>query len=119
VKFLKFENITILWFSETSGWFYEENEQTKAEKKKIYYDNNTEEFFLSRLDAIAKENNGFMAAKKTTWADIWLVGTFGYCNYLAGRDLIANYPNLKKVYDNTMAIPQIKKWVETRPKTYA
>jgi len=30
---------------------------------------------------------------------------------------MADYPELKKVYDSVVAEPKIKKWLEERPKT--
>jgi glutathione S-transferase len=105
-------------YLEMAGWFYEADEKVKAEKKKAYEDGKTDDYFLSRLDAIAKENNGYLAAKKATWADLWFLGTFSYMNFMAGKDLISNYPNLLKVQDNISSHPNIKKWLETRPKSW-
>lgn len=103
-----------------AGWFYEADEAAKAEKKKLYEEGKFEDYFLSRLDKIAGSNNGFMAAKKATWADLWFLGTFTYVSWMTGKDLvsfISKYPNLKKVHDNTVANANIKKWIATRPKS--
>lgn len=92
----------------------------KAQKKKEYDDGKFEEFFLSRLDKIAGDNNGYFAAKKATWADLWFLGTFTYISWMHEKsmvDFISKYPNIKKVYDNITANVNIKKWIETRPKS--
>lgn len=106
---------------EIAGWFYEADEAAKVEKQKQYDEGKFESFFLSRLDKIAADNNGFLAAKKATWADLWFLGTFSYVSFMSGKKLnefIASYPNLKKVYDNTASNENIKKWLETRPKSW-
>lgn len=48
----------------------------------------------------------------------WL-GLIDYMNFMAGTDLIANYPNLRAVVDNASANPNVKAWLEKRPKTDA
>ena len=51
-----------------------------------------------------------------SWADI-------QCYYLLDnlsqyiKINIADYPELKKLYDDVAAQPKIKKWLEERPKT--
>lgn len=35
---------------------------------------------------------------------------------MTNREVLAKYANLTKVRDTVLAIPQIKKWVEVRPK---
>lgn len=74
-------------------------------------------FYLKKLDEIAKTNDGHLALKRTTWADLWFTGQIDYMNFMAKQDLTANHPNLKKVITNTEAIPSIKKWIAIRPKT--
>lgn len=76
---------------------------------------------MSRLDKIAADNKGYFAAKKATWADLYYLGTFTYVAFMLGKsltDLISKYPNVKKVHDNTTANANIKKWLETRPKSW-
>ena len=74
-------------------------------------------FFLSKFEEIAKENNGHLALNRLTWADLYFYGLSVCMNYFAKQDLTANYPNLKKVYENTAAIENIKKWIDKRPKS--
>jgi prostaglandin-H2 D-isomerase / glutathione transferase len=75
-------------------------------------------FYLKRLEAIAKENNGHLALNKLTWADLWFTAVLDYLKLLNERDILDGYPNLQQVVDNTLAIENIKNWVKIRPITY-
>ncbi|XP_018334295.1 glutathione S-transferase-like [Agrilus planipennis] len=74
-------------------------------------------FYLNRLETIAKNNKGHLAVGKLTWADVYFAGALDFINARAGVNIIEKYPNLQKVVDTVLTIPQIKKWVATRPKT--
>ena len=95
---------------------YEQDEALKATKRKPLNEV-TIPFYLGKLDEIAKENNGHLALKRLTWADIYFTGILDYINFMAGQDLTAKYPNLKKVADNVRELEGIKKWIAKRPKT--
>jgi glutathione S-transferase len=97
---------------------YEQDEKTQAEKRKIL-NAETIPFYLTKLDDIAKNNNGHLALKRTTWADLYFTALSDYMNFMAKQNLTANYPNLKKVTENVNAIDNIKKWIAKRPKTDA
>lgn len=74
-------------------------------------------FYLGKLEEKAKENGGFLAIKKITWADVYSVAVLEYCNILLGSDnIIADYPNLMKVYEKVMAADGVKKYIATRPE---
>lgn len=78
--------------------------------------NETIPFYLNKLEQIAKENNGHFALKKLTWADVYFSGMLNYLNYMAGHDLTENYPNIRKIVENTHSTPGIKEWIEKRPE---
>nr|ACP27599.1 glutathione S-transferase [Chironomus tentans] len=98
-----------------AGAQYEQNAVAKEEKFKLLKAE-TIPYFLEKLDAIAAENDGHFALKKFTWADVYFTGMSNYLSVMAQEDITANYPNLKKVIENTVATPGIKEWVEKRPK---
>jgi len=95
---------------------YEPEDDIK-EKKLITLTKEVIPFYLEKLDVIARENNGFLALGRMTWADVYLAGILDYLNYMTKTDLIANYPNLKQVVDKVLANENIKAWVEKRPVT--
>jgi len=95
---------------------YEADEKVQAKKRETL-DAETIPFYLEKLDAIAKENKGYFALGKLTWADIFFTAVLDYMNYMSKKDLTANHPHLKQVVDNVLAIESIKKWVAKRPET--
>lgn len=95
---------------------YEPNKKIQEEKRKTLNDE-TIPFYLEKLEEIAKENNGHLALKRRTWADFYFAGVKDYVSMMAGKDITANHPNLKKVVENVLAIDSIKNWVAKRPKT--
>ncbi|XP_037030115.1 glutathione S-transferase-like [Bradysia coprophila] len=101
-----------------AGAFYEQNAVAKEEKMKIAL-NETVPFFLGKLEAIAQQNDGHFALKRFTWADVYFTGMHRYLARLVGsEDLTANYPNLRKVVENTESTSGIKEWVARRPDTF-
>lgn len=74
-------------------------------------------FYLDKLEEMAKENNGHLALKRRTWADLYFTACCEYMNYASKMDLVSKHPNLKKVTENVLAIDSIKSWVAKRPVT--
>jgi len=95
---------------------YESNAVAKEEKMKVIK-NEAIPFFLNRLEAIAKANDGHFALKKLTWADLYFTGMINYLNSMAGSNLTENHPYLRKVVENTESTPGIKEWVAKRPQS--
>lgn len=103
-------------FLEIGGVFYEEDEAVKA-RKLVELEKEILPFYLTKLDAIAKENNGHLAVGRLTWADVYFAGIWAYYDYLAKRDILATAPNLKAVIQNVLNQDKIKAYVASRPKT--
>ncbi|KAG5668485.1 hypothetical protein PVAND_016424 [Polypedilum vanderplanki] len=98
---------------------WEQNQEVKKEKQKILHEQQIP-FYFKKLDEYAEANNGHFACKKLTWADLYIASWSKYFSY-AIKEVFndyENYPNIKKVVDNVLAIENIKKWVETRPDTF-
>nr|ACP27598.1 glutathione S-transferase [Chironomus tentans] len=101
-----------------SAALYEPNEEIKAEKRKTVVEE-TLPYYLGKLDEIAKENDGHLALKKLTWADLYIAAFQTYFNFALKGDFkdFEGYPNLQKVVSNALANENVKKWVESRPET--
>lgn len=95
---------------------YEQDPKIQEEKRKTL-NAETIPYFLDQLEAIAKANNGHLALKRTTWADVYFAGITDYMNHISKQDLYAKHANLKKVIDNVLEIEGIKKWVAKRPES--
>ncbi|KAL7015376.1 hypothetical protein ACKWTF_016416 [Chironomus riparius] len=101
-----------------SAALYEENKEIQAAKRKTLADE-TLPYYLGKLDEIAAENDGHLALKKLTWADLYIAAFQKYLNYAMKGDFdsFEGYPNLQKVVCNALANEKIKKYVESRPET--
>jgi glutathione S-transferase len=76
-------------------------------------------FFLSKLNAIAEANDGHLACKKLTWADLYFAALTGVMKFgaIEGEDIWSKYPALRKVVDNVESLDAIKAWIAERPVT--
>ncbi|RZC36777.1 GST C domain containing protein, partial [Asbolus verrucosus] len=96
--------------------FYEKDEEKKKALKETVL-NETIPYYLTRLDAIVQKNKGHLALGRLTWADLYFSCSVPSYTFFAGSDVISKYPNLKALQDKVYAIPAIKTWIATRPKT--
>jgi len=95
---------------------YESDADVQA-KKNATLQAETIPMYLEKLEAIVKENNGYFALGKLTWADLYFTAVLDYMNFMAKKDLIADHPNLKNLVEKVLAIESIKAWVNKRPVT--
>jgi glutathione S-transferase len=76
-------------------------------------------FYLSKLNSIAEENNGYLACKRFTWADIYFASLSRLVVYvIKDQDLYQKYPALRKVIDIVESNDKIKKWIAERPSSH-
>lgn len=97
--------------------FAEKDEAKKAEKieeiKKV-----VKPKFLVTFNKIVKDNDGkHLVGKNLTWADIYLAHILQNVELIYGVKFLDEFPALKSLSETVFSTPQIKKWVETRPKT--
>ena len=74
---------------------------------------------LSSFEEQIKRNGapeGWLFTKKVTWADLALVNSFEWLALMA-PDALKDFPGVSKLADNVNNLPNIKKWIEERPKT--
>jgi len=92
-----------------------EDQKEEAMKKVIA---ETVPLYLTKLNSLAEENDGYLACKRLTWADIYVASLSGLIAFITkGKDLFATYPAIKKVIDNVESNENIKKWIAERPVT--
>ncbi|XP_049764699.1 glutathione S-transferase-like isoform X1 [Schistocerca cancellata] len=97
--------------------FFYEPDEVEKEKKKTAILNELETIIMPRLDNLAKENGGYLAAGKLSWADFYFVGILDYLNYMAGFDITKDCPNLIALRKKVLELPGVKEWVAKRPYT--
>lgn len=51
-----------------------------------------------------------------SWADLFFVAILDYLNFMVKIDLLEGRPKLQGLKEQVLAVPQIKTWVEKRPK---
>ncbi|XP_056647786.1 glutathione S-transferase-like [Diorhabda sublineata] len=93
----------------------EQNEELKASKKKQVIEV-TIPFYIERLEEKVKNNDGYLACKKLTWADLYFVALLDMVNVRVGKNIIENAPSLQKLREKVLALPGIKAWIAKRPK---
>uniref|UniRef100_A0A8D8R3S9 glutathione transferase n=1 Tax=Cacopsylla melanoneura TaxID=428564 RepID=A0A8D8R3S9_9HEMI len=97
-----------------TNYHYDKNEESKNAKWDPL-NKETIPFYLGKFEELIKANGGYLANGKLSWADIFFVSMLDYMSMMAKQELTANAPALKKLSDEVLAIPAIKKWVEKRP----
>ncbi|KAG8305694.1 hypothetical protein J6590_063858 [Homalodisca vitripennis] len=110
--------LTACFVLELAKCHYEKDEKRKEEVKGTLF-STTAPFYLSRLDAHVKGNNGYLANGKLqlSWADLYFAAISDYLSSMYGSNITAKYPNLTELREKVLALPKIKEWVSKRPVT--
>lgn len=87
-----------------------------VEEKRAQLKSETIPFYMKNLEEIASKNDGFLAIRKLSWGDVYFAAMVDYMNWMMKGNLIEDFENLKKVYENVMKIDGIKNYIEKRPK---
>ena len=68
-------NLILFWkkLLEIAVVAYEPDQKLQEQKRKVLNEE-TIPFYLTKLEEIAKANNGHLALKRMTWADVFLTG---------------------------------------------
>lgn len=69
------------------------------------------------MDKTVADNGGHFVNGKLTWPDIQYSSMYEYFNTLRGKEIDEGYPNLQALRRKVREIPQIKAWIEKRPKS--
>ncbi|KAI5739007.1 hypothetical protein M8J77_013774 [Diaphorina citri] len=101
-----------------TGWYYEKDSLVRKKKyNPMLID--TIPFYLSKLNKMAKENEGFLVKRKEmTWADIYFTAVFDYIQELLKTDLSARIPHLMEVPKHVLMIPKMRRWWDSRPRSH-
>nr|QCC89045.1 glutathione S-transferase sigma 2 [Meteorus pulchricornis] len=99
-----------------SSYYWEEDAAQKEKLKDTAMKKRA--FLLEKFETQLKKNGGYFVKGKLSWVDILYAA---YCDYLSnalGFDVNKDYPELKKLVDKIRATPNIKAYIEKRPKTH-
>lgn len=107
-------------FSEYDPIRREQDPDKKADLRKTFVESVVPKYY-GRLEATIADNQGspFLVGKKLSWVDLMLVHYFEIFETLLPEfpDFLVPYPGLQNLRKTVLEIPQIKEWVEKRPKT--
>ncbi|XP_066602130.1 glutathione S-transferase-like [Prorops nasuta] len=74
-------------------------------------------FYLGKFETQVKENGGYFVRNKLSYADFLYAGLHDLLTHILGRELNQDHPELKKLTDKVMNLPNVKAYIDTRPKT--
>ncbi|XP_046744860.1 glutathione S-transferase-like [Diprion similis] len=97
-----------------SQYLWETNEDTRAKQKEQLVQEKIP-FYLTRFENRVKANGGYFFGAKLTWADLFFVSLKPYVDFTIGFDTLKNHVALAEHAKKINAIPNIKKWLDTRP----
>uniref|UniRef100_A0A1B6KRC4 glutathione transferase n=1 Tax=Graphocephala atropunctata TaxID=36148 RepID=A0A1B6KRC4_9HEMI len=100
--------------TELAKYHYEQDPEKKESIKGPLF-KETVPFYLKKLEALIKENNGYLANGKLSWADLYFGSVSDYLNYMFGSEITDGYPSFKALKEKVYALPQIKAWLDKRP----
>ncbi|XP_047108255.1 glutathione S-transferase-like [Schistocerca piceifrons] len=97
-------------------FFFETNESRKKNlKEKLIKE--TVPFHYAKLEAMVKNNGGYLAGGKLTWGDLYFTTMQELFDHDLEFEITRDYPHLATLRNKVVNIPSIKSWIEKRPKT--
>lgn len=103
-------------FIDWRAYFWESDTTKKAELKKVFLETQVPNY-LSKFEKLLESSGGpFLLGKNFTWADLHIGHTLAFYEETVDPSILSAYPKVKGLRDEVYNIPQIKKWVEQRPK---
>ncbi|XP_034938353.1 glutathione S-transferase-like [Chelonus insularis] len=96
--------------------FYLETDSAIKATKKAELIKNTLPFYLEKFENIAAKNKGYFHDGKLSYADLFFVAIHDSIQNVCEVNITENRPNLQSIREKVLSIPQIKVWVDKRPK---
>jgi glutathione S-transferase len=66
---------------------------------------------MGKFEEVVKKNDGYFVGGKLTWAEFYFLGILDYMSFIAKEDLVENYPTLKALKEQVLALSAIKAWI--------
>ncbi|KAK9302920.1 hypothetical protein QLX08_005192 [Tetragonisca angustula] len=96
--------------------YHWEKEPAAKEKLKANVDTKLP-FILQKLNDRVKKEGGYFVNGKLSWADLFYTAASEMFSGLLETDVNKDYPELRKLVEKVRSLPNIKAYIETRPKT--
>ncbi|XP_018358304.1 PREDICTED: uncharacterized protein LOC108758047 [Trachymyrmex cornetzi] len=96
-------------------YYMEQNPTFKAKLKEIVF----QKLYHSRdkFEEQVKKNGGYLVGGKLSWADFQWAGHCDILSSILAVDPNEDHPELKKLVEKVRALPNVKAYIEKRPKT--
>jgi glutathione S-transferase len=102
------------------AWFTETDPEKKKKALEAFVNDHLK-FYLRQIGGIiAKTEGPYITGSKLTYGDLGLanaVNMWVAAGMITEKQLQEEYPAVSKLRDAVVSIPQIKTWLEVRPKT--
>ncbi|XP_017881706.1 glutathione S-transferase-like [Ceratina calcarata] len=98
-----------------SNYFREQDPILKA-KKKIDVMENVIPFYLNKFEERVKNNDGYLHGGQLSYADLFFAAISDSLTTAYEAEITKDHPHLKCLKEKILAIPNIKAWLEKRPK---
>lgn len=72
---------------------------------------------LQKLNEQVKKNSGFFVGGKLSWVDLLYTANTDMLSTINEGDINKDYPELKKLVEKVRSLPNIKAYLDKRPKT--
>ena len=100
-------------------FLFEKDEEKKKEMFMKYHQDSIKPLIEKIEQHLMKNNTGFLVGNSTTWADLAFYSYFAPMIENYGDFIIpSTAPHMRNLITNVGNIPQIKKYVDSRPKTH-
>ncbi|EFN78062.1 glutathione S-transferase [Harpegnathos saltator] len=100
-----------------AAFYWEQDPVLKEKFKKIAFEKLP--FYLDKFEEQVKKNSGHFVRGKLSWADFVFAAYSGYLSTILVQDTNKDHPELKKLVAKVNGLPNIKAYLERRPKTIA
>ncbi|CAG7819626.1 unnamed protein product [Allacma fusca] len=111
------DQLVIDGFNEYAKWVREKDPERQANQK-AHMVKTALRLILTQLQGIVTASGGdFVAGSKLTYADLSIANWFNIWANHIDPEIPTKYPRLSEHNKAVLAVPQIKAWIEVRPKT--
>ena len=98
------------------SWFFEKDETKKAELKKDL-DEHTFPAALANFEKfVAGNSHGWLVGSKVTYGDLGVYLLLDMLSHLSPT-VLDKFPSLSQLKNRVESLPNIAKWIQTRPQT--
>jgi glutathione S-transferase len=105
--------VRVHWFA----YYFEKDAAKKETLKKELLDVILPKYF-GKYETILKSSSGpYLLGDQLAWADIVMAHSLEFYEDFIDKNICKNFPSLQKLKEEVYNVPNIKAWINNRPKT--